>query len=61
MIEYEIQRLRSAELIRKAEDYRRGRELLRLRRAARKADGDPAQESRAHTHEGSRPRIPRTA
>jgi len=37
MFEYELQQIRSAELIREAQDHRLAREALRSRRAARRA------------------------
>ncbi|MFC3575419.1 hypothetical protein ACFOZ0_19510 [Streptomyces yaanensis] len=60
MIEYELQQIRSAELIRAAEEYRIGREALRLRRAAHRTAKEPEPEGRAHGHR-RRPRVARAA
>jgi hypothetical protein len=61
MIEYELQRARSAELIRAADDYRLARESLRQRREAREAHGEPDAEGRSHTGRRRRLRVARAA
>jgi hypothetical protein len=61
MFEYELHQMRSAELIRKAEDYRLGREARHLRRTARKTDTDPEGDAHAHTHDHRPPHVPRAA
>ncbi|QJS09836.1 hypothetical protein HKX69_10155 [Streptomyces argyrophyllae] len=60
MYALELHRLRSDELRRTAQEDRLAREVLRSRRAARRADdGAPAAES--HTDGPRRHRLPRTA
>ncbi|MEW2289095.1 hypothetical protein [Streptomyces sp. NPDC047841] len=63
MYALELHRLRSDELRRTAQEDRLAREVLRSRRAARRAgaagDGAPAAES--HTDRPRRHRLPRTA
>ncbi|MEW2167898.1 hypothetical protein AB0912_33615 [Streptomyces sp. NPDC007084] len=53
MFEYELHRIRSAELIREAQDDRLAREALRgrraARRAARRASAEQDGEGRAHS------------
>ncbi|MET7454916.1 hypothetical protein ABZT03_24070 [Streptomyces sp. NPDC005574] len=61
MYEYELQQLRSAELIRRAEDERLAREVVRGRRAARREAARRAAEGEVHTGRPRRPRLPRTA
>lgn len=62
MFEYELHQIRSAELIREAENYRLGREALRARRAARdsrKAAEEHDTVTRFHIHRPRRPRFAR--
>ncbi|MFE9441270.1 hypothetical protein ACFYO2_20170 [Streptomyces sp. NPDC006602] len=61
MYEYEISQLRSAELIRKAEQERLAREAVRSRRAARRETAEHAAEGEVHTGRPRRHRFPRTA
>ncbi|MGW1726121.1 hypothetical protein ACWCQK_24650 [Streptomyces sp. NPDC002306] len=61
MFEYELQRIRSAELIRHAERERLARAVLRGRRAARRAAAEQAKESESHTHRPRRYRLTRAA
>ncbi|MET8634691.1 hypothetical protein ACWEQ2_20990 [Streptomyces sp. NPDC004096] len=62
MFEYELHRIRTAELIREAERYRLGREALRGRRVARRAARESEGEGRDHGHDRHRSRrVPRTA
>ncbi|OIJ95238.1 hypothetical protein [Streptomyces colonosanans] len=61
MIEYELQRIHSAELIREADDYRLARESLRQRRAARETDGEIEAEDRSHSGRRRRLRVARAA
>ncbi|MDQ1048787.1 hypothetical protein ACF1G3_39650 [Streptomyces rochei] len=61
MYEYEISQLRSAELIRRAEQERLAREALRGRRAARREAARRAAEGEVHTGRPRRHRFPRTA
>ncbi|GAA3994100.1 hypothetical protein GCM10022232_32570 [Streptomyces plumbiresistens] len=61
MYEYEISQLRSAELIRQAEQERLAREALRGRRAARREAARRAAEGEVHTGRPRRHRFPRTA
>jgi hypothetical protein len=49
MYEYELQQLRSAELIRQAEDERQAREAVRGRRAALREAARRTSESESHT------------
>jgi hypothetical protein len=63
MYEYELHRIRSAELRRTAQRERLAREVVRARRAARRAEsaghGTPAAEP--HTDRPRRLRLPRAA
>ncbi|MFJ3666566.1 hypothetical protein ACIPSE_08925 [Streptomyces sp. NPDC090106] len=71
MHEYELSRLRSAELLRQADHERLVREALRGRRAARREaarreaarreEAGPATESESHTGRPRRLRFPRAA
>ncbi len=64
MFEYELQQLRSAELIREADNYRLAREALRGRRAARREGGRSGRddsEGRVHSRRHRRPRFARAA
>ena len=61
MYEYEIQQLRSAELIRQAEHERLAREVVRGRRAARREAARRSAEEEGHTGSPRRHRSPRTA
>ncbi|MGW7408845.1 hypothetical protein ACWGI9_35030 [Streptomyces sp. NPDC054833] len=62
MIEYELQRLRSAELLRRAEDERLARVAVRGRRAARREEeARRAATTEAHTDGTRRHRLPRAA
>ncbi|MGW7043824.1 hypothetical protein ACWGDT_14135 [Streptomyces avermitilis] len=64
MFEYELHQIRSAELIREAQNHRLVREALRLRRNARNARkaaaGPPDTEGQSASH-SNRPRRPRFA
>ncbi|MEU2714993.1 hypothetical protein [Streptomyces sp. NPDC007205] len=57
MIEFEYHKVRSAQLIREAEQERLARDVARMRRAARH-EGSAAE---SHTDRPRRHRIPRTA
>ncbi|MFC9844693.1 hypothetical protein ACFWFF_38905 [Streptomyces sp. NPDC060223] len=64
MFEYELQQIRTAELIREAQNHRLAREALRGRRAARRAARDSAQkdtEGQAHSRRPRRHRFARAA
>jgi len=62
VFEYELQRIRTAELIREAERHRLSREALRGRRVARRAARESEGEGRDHGHDRHRSRrAPRTA
>ncbi|MFJ5779399.1 hypothetical protein [Streptomyces sp. NPDC093094] len=66
MYEYEIQQMRSAELIRRAADERLAREAVRSRRAARaeaerREAGVRSAEPESHSRRPRRLRSPRTA
>ncbi|MEU3790780.1 hypothetical protein [Streptomyces fructofermentans] len=64
MFEYELHEIRSAEMIREADDYRRAREAVREGRAARREAARSARhgsEGRVHTHLRRRHRSARTA
>ncbi|MFF4119460.1 hypothetical protein [Streptomyces sp. NPDC001714] len=67
MFEYELHRIRSAELRRQAEDARLVREAVRSRRAARRdardgaVTGDATTAQEAHTGRRGRRRLPRAA
>ncbi|MFG2958563.1 hypothetical protein ACGF5O_33200 [Streptomyces sp. NPDC048291] len=67
MFEYELHRIRSAELRRQADDARLAREVVRSRRAARRearaagAAGAATAAQEAHTDRRGRRRLPRAA
>ncbi|MER6085315.1 hypothetical protein ACFY6U_22125 [Streptomyces sp. NPDC013157] len=67
MFEYELHRIRSAELRRQADDARLVREAVRSRRAARRearaagTAGDVPAAQEAHTDRRGRRRLPRAA
>ncbi|KAF2777385.1 hypothetical protein ACFWQ6_14595 [Streptomyces coelicoflavus] len=62
MYEYEIQQYRSAELIRRADEARLAREVVRARRAARREARHGAAEAESHTpRRQRRPRFARVA
>ncbi|MER5381348.1 hypothetical protein OG788_31145 [Streptomyces sp. NBC_00647] len=65
MFEYELQQIRSAELIREAQNYRLVKEALRGRRAARRTDSRRSAhddtEGQAHSHRPRRHRFARVA
>ncbi|MFD0308054.1 hypothetical protein [Streptomyces sp. NPDC059517] len=63
MFEYELQQIRSAEMIRAADNYRMAREAARTRRAARHeaARSDHDGEGRVNGHRSRRPRFARAA
>ncbi|OIK07048.1 hypothetical protein [Streptomyces monashensis] len=63
MIEIEYHKMRSAQLIRAAEEDRLARSVARARRAARPADRDGHDGAGAESHTGRvrRHRLPRTA
>ena len=65
MFEYELQQIRSAELIREAQNYRLVKEALRGRRAARRADARRSAhndtEGQGPTHRPRRHRFARAA
>jgi hypothetical protein len=61
MFEYEIQQLRSAERIRRAEGERLAREVVRRRRAARAEAEARIDEAESHSRRPRRLRSPRTA
>ncbi|MFE0675929.1 hypothetical protein [Streptomyces sp. NPDC058867] len=61
MFEYELHHVRSAELIREAENERQAREALRGRRAARREAARRAAEGEVHTSLRGRLRSARTA
>ncbi|WP_037677680.1 hypothetical protein [Streptomyces griseus] len=61
MYEYELQQLRSAELIRRAEHQRRVREAVRVRRAARREAAARTAEPDSHTDRPRRPWYARVA
>ncbi|MFD7404620.1 hypothetical protein ACFV7R_18550 [Streptomyces sp. NPDC059866] len=61
MYEYELQQLRSAELIRRAEHERLVREAIRSGRAARREAAERAAANEAHIRRPRRHRSPRTA
>jgi hypothetical protein len=60
MFEYELQQIRSAELIREARDHRLAKEALNGRRADRRAGHDDS-EGQAHSHHPRRHRFTRAA
>ncbi|WP_267715325.1 hypothetical protein [Streptomyces sp. CoH17] len=59
MFAYEVQQYRSAELIRRADEARLAREVLRARRAARRRARQGAAEAESHTPRQRRPRFAR--
>jgi hypothetical protein len=64
MFEYELQQIRSAEMIRDAHNYRMAREAARSRRAARREaarSGREDAEGQVNGHRHRRPRITRAA
>ncbi|AWW37406.1 hypothetical protein ADL00_22565 [Streptomyces sp. AS58] len=61
MYEYELQRIRSAELIRRADRERTAREAVRRARAARREAAERAAVGGADTRRPRRHRFPRTA
>ncbi|MFC7938923.1 hypothetical protein ACFU2J_22245 [Streptomyces sp. NPDC057387] len=61
MYEYEIQQYRSAELIRRADEARLAREVVRARRAARRRERQGAAEAESHTPRQRRARFARVA
>ncbi|MCX4611969.1 MULTISPECIES: hypothetical protein [Streptomyces] len=65
MFEYELQQMRSNELIREAQDHRQAQEALRGRRAARRAaareSGQNDSEGQAHSPRPRRHRFARAA
>ncbi|MGW0333016.1 hypothetical protein ACWD0J_14300 [Streptomyces sp. NPDC003011] len=61
MYEYELQRLRSAELIRRADHERLAREAARVRRAARREAARSTAENDPHTGRPRRHRFLRAA
>ncbi|MFJ2260605.1 hypothetical protein ACIOKD_20060 [Streptomyces sp. NPDC087844] len=64
MFEYELQQIRSAEMIRAADNYRMAREAARTRRAARREaarSGHDDSEGRVNGHRSRRPRFARAA
>ncbi|WP_328874009.1 hypothetical protein OHT76_30190 [Streptomyces sp. NBC_00287] len=61
MFEYELHHLRSAELIREAQNDRLVREIIRGRRAARREAARQDGESEVHTSRRGRLRSARTA
>jgi hypothetical protein len=63
MIEIEYHKLRAAQLIREADEQRLAREVVRARRAARRAQsaGHAAPGAEPHTGRPGRRRLPRTA
>ncbi|MFJ6836677.1 hypothetical protein [Streptomyces sp. NPDC091209] len=64
MFEYELQQIRSAELIRKAQTYRLAKEAVSVRRAARRAaahrSAQGAEEEQSHSDRPRRHRFVRT-
>ena len=60
MFAYELHQIRSAELIRRAEEHRMVREALRSRRASRRAEAEAPQDQ-AHTSPSRRHRVARAA
>jgi hypothetical protein len=64
MFEYELHQIRSAELIREADNYRRAREAVRGRRTAKREaerSGGNDSEGRVDTHHHRRYRFTRAA
>ncbi|MFJ3824722.1 hypothetical protein [Streptomyces nodosus] len=58
---YELQQIRAAQLIREAERFRLRREVLRERRAARRAHGEPGPEGDTPSRSRNRPPFARAA
>ncbi|MBN0046149.1 hypothetical protein JS756_18965 [Streptomyces actuosus] len=61
MYEYEIQKFRAAELIRRADQERLAREAVRVRRAARREAAQRSVEREDHTGRSGRRWSPRAA
>ncbi|MBG0852345.1 hypothetical protein I2W78_11005 [Streptomyces spinoverrucosus] len=61
MYQYELQQMRSAELIRRAEHERLVSESVRRGRAARREAAERSKESEEHSHRPRRRRFPRPA
>ncbi|MFV0133493.1 hypothetical protein ACLGIH_09695 [Streptomyces sp. HMX87] len=61
MYEYELHKARSADLIRRAEQERLAREVVRAARAARRAAAQDTAESENHRARTRRHRFPRAA
>ncbi|MFI2634612.1 hypothetical protein ACH5A2_30135 [Streptomyces collinus] len=61
MHEYELQQLRTSDLIRRADHERLVREAARVRRAARHQAGTDTAEHESHSRRFRRPRSARTA
>ncbi|MDT0609423.1 hypothetical protein [Streptomyces lancefieldiae] len=61
MFEYDIHRLRSAELVRRADEARLAREVVRARRAARRDARRAAAGAESHTSPFRRHRFARAA
>ncbi|MEV0240207.1 hypothetical protein AB0I06_09815 [Streptomyces sp. NPDC050674] len=61
MYEYELQQLRTADLIRRADHQRMVREADRARRAARRSTGEHSAEHESHSRRLGRLRSARTA
>ncbi|MET9450114.1 hypothetical protein [Streptomyces cinerochromogenes] len=61
MHEFELHRMRTAELRREAQQHRLVREAVRARRAARRDAGHGAPAAESHTDRPRRLRLPRTA
>ncbi|MEU8981764.1 hypothetical protein [Streptomyces sp. NPDC048309] len=64
MFEHELHQIRSAQLIREAQDFRLAQEALRDRRAARRAERESRQnetEGQDHSHRPRRHRFARAA
>ncbi|MGW2934876.1 hypothetical protein ACWDA7_24150 [Streptomyces sp. NPDC001156] len=57
MFEYEIHKMRSAQLIRQAADHRLGLEALRARRASRRVHREQAREGQDHSQDQRRSRM----
>ncbi|QIY73593.1 hypothetical protein HEP84_35045 [Streptomyces sp. RLB1-33] len=61
MFEYELQQMRSNELIREAQNHRQAQEALRGRRAAARESGQNDSEGQAHSPRPRRHRFARAA
>ncbi|MCX4456992.1 hypothetical protein OG585_30935 [Streptomyces sp. NBC_01340] len=61
MFEYELQQIRSDELIREAHNHRQAQEALRGRRAAARESGQNDPEGKAHSPRPRRHRFARAA